>query len=153
MTIVSKKAPRYESYQPTSPAASQAKRHNRPTNTRAEQLLRHDLWARGLRYRLHAKDLPGKPDIVFRRHRVAVFVDGDFWHGRNWTERAKKLANGSNATYWVAKIAYNIELDARNNRLLASMGWSVLRFWETDVVAAPSKAGNDVAARISLLGS
>jgi DNA mismatch endonuclease Vsr len=91
-----RKAPRYDDCRPASPAASKAKRRNRPKGTVAELLLRRALWAEGLRYRLHAKDLPGKPDIVFRRQRLVIFVDGDFWHGRDWPQRREKLEKGSN---------------------------------------------------------
>jgi DNA mismatch endonuclease (patch repair protein) len=96
-------------------------------------MLRRRLWALGLRYRLHAKGLPGKPDIVFRRQRLAVFVDGDFWHGRNWEKRRAALERGHNAPYWIGKIAYNIERDLRTNALLEQAGWKVLRLWETEV--------------------
>jgi DNA mismatch endonuclease, patch repair protein len=143
-----RKAPKYDECRPASPAASRAKRRNRPKGTAAELLLRQALWAEGLRYRLHAKELPGKPDIVFRRQRLAVFVDGDFWHGRNWLQRREKLEMGSNADYWIAKIGYNIERDANNRHLLENMGWTVQRFWETDVLARPEEAAAEVARRL-----
>ena len=134
------KAPRYDRHQPSSLAASRVKKHNRSEGTKAELTLRRHLWARGLRYCLHVQELPGKPDIVFRRQRVAIFVDGDFWHGRNWTERRKKLEKGANADYWIAKIEYNIERDLKSTVLLREMGWDVLRIWETDVLSTPDEA-------------
>lgn len=127
-------APRYDRLQPASPAASRAKRCNRARGTAAELRLRRKLWALGLRYRLHAKNLPGKPDIVFRRQRVTVFVDGDFWHGRKWEARQKSLSKGHNAGYWLAKVAYNRERDRRITDLLTKTGWRVIRLWETDVI-------------------
>lgn len=126
-------SPRYDNLRPSSPAASKAKRRNPSRGTGAELLLRHGLWSQGLRYRLHATDLPGKPDIVFRRQRLAIFVDGDFWHGRDWDKRRASLERGHNAPYWVEKIAYNMQRDQSNNALLAQAGWKVLRLWETDV--------------------
>jgi DNA mismatch endonuclease (patch repair protein) len=80
------------------------------------------------------KGLPGKPDIVFVGPRVAVYCDGDFWHGRNWDKLRSKLRMGANAEYWCAKIESNIERDLHNQRLLEEAGWHVLRLWETDIL-------------------
>jgi DNA mismatch endonuclease (patch repair protein) len=93
-------------------------------------------------------ELPGKPDIVFMRRRLAVFVDGDFWHGRNWNERKQRLASGSNSDYWVSKIAYNRGRDEQNNERLAALGWRVLRLWETEVLRDPEAAADIVTAHI-----
>jgi DNA mismatch endonuclease (patch repair protein) len=87
----------------------------------------------GLRYRKHVKELAGKPDVVFARPRVVVFCDGDFWHGRNWADLSGKLSQGTNASYWTAKIKTNMERDERNTALLEAAGWMVLRFWEGDI--------------------
>lgn len=96
-------------------------------------MLRRVLWQLGLRYRLHAKNLPGNPDIIFRRSKVAIFVDGDFWHGRNLDERLRRLARGHNSSYWTKKIKRNVERDAENTQRLRAEGWYVLRVWESDV--------------------
>lgn len=128
------KVPRFSTFAAASETTSRIKRRNRSQNTKAEILLRKELWRRGYRYRIHARDLPGKPDIVFRRARVVVFCDGDFWHGRRWRERKAKLERGTNATYWTAKIAANVARDRRNTRLLIEEGWIVVRVWETDVL-------------------
>jgi DNA mismatch endonuclease, patch repair protein len=104
--------------------------------------LRHVLWRRGLRYRVNRKDLPGCPDLAFIRQRVAVFVDGDFWHGRDWEKRKEQLRSGHNAPYWLAKIAYNRDRDLRNNALLEELGWRVVRLWETDVLKDPDDAAS-----------
>ena len=106
---------------------------NRARDTSAELLLRRALWKRGLRYRLHVRSLPGKPDIVFRRQYVAVFVDGDFWHGRKWAQRKSKLKRGSNSSYWVRKIKYNIDRDQLVAKELERQGWLVVRLWEGDI--------------------
>jgi DNA mismatch endonuclease, patch repair protein len=128
------KVPRYSEFQPASSLASEIKKKNRARDTKAEMLLRRELWRRGLRYRLHDSTLPGKPDIVFPRARLVIFCDGDFWHGRNWRSRKAKLARGSNAPYWLAKIEANIQRDRRRTRELRKLGWTVLRFWETDIL-------------------
>ncbi len=128
------KVPRYSAFTPASETASRIKQKNRSRDTKAELILRKELWRRGLRYRIHALGLPGKPDIVFRRARVVVFCDGDFWHGRHWRQRLEKLARGSNSDYWTAKIAANVARDRRNTRVLRSQGWTVLRVWETEVL-------------------
>lgn len=127
--------PRYSKFRPASPLASAIKRRNRARDTRAELLLRRELWKRGLRYRLHDKALPGKPDIIFRSARVIVFVDGDFWHGRRWGARRARLARGANAAYWIPKIESNIARDRRTTRALHRLGWLVIRVWESAVIA------------------
>lgn len=138
------KVPRYSSFTPASEAASRIKQRNRSRDTKAELLLRKELWRRGLRYRVHADDLPGKPDIVFRAAGVVVFCDGDFWHGRRWKQRHEKLSRGTNAPYWTAKIAANVARDRRNTRRLRQAGWTVVRLWETDILRDVSKAATRV---------
>ena len=100
----------------------------RSKNTQAELAVRRILHARGLRYRVHSEKLPGKPDIVFPRQRVAVFIDGDFWHGRNFHRSKENLSS-----YWRGKIAGNMERDGRTTLALQQQGWTVLRIWEKDV--------------------
>ena len=75
---------------------------------------------------------------------MAVFCDGDFWHGRDLTRRLQKLARGHNAPYWMAKIRSNVDRDHRVGRLLRDSGWKVLRFWEHDVRANPERAAKAV---------
>jgi DNA mismatch endonuclease (patch repair protein) len=100
----------------------------RTTDTAPEMALRRALWKAGVRgWRLHAKDVSGRPDVVFRGKRVAVFVDGAFWHGHPdhyW---------GQSGAFWDAKIARNRERDERVDRELAADGWTVLRFWDFEV--------------------
>jgi DNA mismatch endonuclease (patch repair protein) len=124
------------------------KRANRKTDTAHELLLRRVLWRRGLRFRKHAAGLPGRPDVVFPGARVAVFCDGDFWHGRDWPTRRARLARGTNAAYWLAKIARNLERDAEATALLERQGWLVLRLWETDVERDPDAAAALVEAHV-----
>jgi DNA mismatch endonuclease (patch repair protein) len=133
------------------PASEQATRaargSSRKRDTRPELLLRRAVFSRGLRYRCVAADLPGKPDLVFRRARVVVFVDGDFWHGRNLAARLMRLKRGHNAPYWVAKIEGNVARDQRTNERLRGAGWMVLRFWEHDIrTNVDAVAGSVLAA-------
>lgn len=139
-------APSYAGCKPASDLASGIKRRNRKVGTRAELALRRALWRLGLRYRLNDGRLPGRPDLVLARYRAVVFVDGDFWHGRDWESRKGRLKDGSNGAYWVAKIAYNRERDRRNDGLLAVLGWRVRRLWETDVLKDPDAVARDLAA-------
>ena len=111
-------------------------------------LLRRELWRRGLRYRLHGKHLAGKPDLVFARDRVVIFCDGDFWHGRKWAQRRKRLASGANASYWIAKIESNMARDKRITAQLKSEGWLVIRIWESDIAADPQRAGSAISTAV-----
>ena len=104
--------------------------------TRPELKLRKALWREGLRYRVNYKKLPGKPDIVFTKWKVAVFCDGDFWHGHNWAIRGQKSLQeelSSYSQYWRNKILRNIERDEENNKALIALGWTVVRIWESDI--------------------
>ena len=99
-----------------------------------------------LRYHVAPKDLPGRPDIVFRGRLVAVFCDGDFWHGRDLDQRLEKLSGGHNPTYWLAKITRNFERDREHDAELRSLGWVVLRFWETDIKRDPAAVARTIEA-------
>jgi DNA mismatch endonuclease (patch repair protein) len=79
------------------------------------------------------RSLPGCPDIVFARVKLAIFCDGDFWHGRDWEERKRKLGQGTNSRYWISKIERNMARDAENQEQLETQGWRVLRFWESEI--------------------
>ncbi len=92
--------------------------------------------------------LPGRPDIVISSARVVVFVDGDFWHGRDWAARLAKLRRGSNAAYWVAKIEANMQRDQRKARELEAAGWTVVRVWETNVLAAADQIASEIVALV-----
>jgi len=140
------RAPSFAGLVPTSTAASNAARGaSAKINTRCELVLRCNLWKRGLRYRLHQPGLPGRPDVVFGKQRVAVFCDGDFWHGRNLESRVAKLARGNNPSYWVAKVVRNVERDRWQTRTLEDAGWIVLRYWETDILRRPDKIADEIS--------
>lgn len=104
--------------------------------TRPEIILRKALWNENLRYRVNYKKLPGKPDIVFTKYKVAVFCDGDFWHGHNWAIRGKKSLDEElegYSEYWRKKILRNIERDQENENELRTLGWTVVRLWESEI--------------------
>lgn len=142
------RAPKYTDFTPSSSIASQIKQRVPRRNTKPEIRLRSALHRLGLRFRLHRADLPGRPDVIFPRGRVAVFVDGDFWHGRDWARRRLRLAAGANREYWLAKIESNMARDRRQTALLENAGWAVLRLWETDVLRDPERAASEVASRV-----
>jgi DNA mismatch endonuclease, patch repair protein len=92
--------------------------------------------------------MPGSPDIVFPGAKLAVFCDGDFWHGRHWPERKPKLARGTNGHYWIAKIERNIERDLVSQLQLESKGWRVLRFWESEIARTLSTVLAEIEAAL-----
>ena len=101
-------------------------------DTKAEVLLRKALWKKGLRYRKNYAALPGKPDIALTRQKIAIFVDGDFWHARGHQDCPGEQV-ASNRDYWKKKLARNVERDRDVTDALTEEGWLVLRFWETDI--------------------
>src|SRR4051812_41709016 len=123
-------APSFNGYSAASQISSRCKKSNRASGTAHEVMLRRELWRSGLRFRKNSRVLPGKPDIVFPSARLAVFCDGDFWHGRDWRRLRRKLKRGSNHDYWVAKISSNKKRDRQHTRKLQRDGWNVLRLWE-----------------------
>jgi DNA mismatch endonuclease (patch repair protein) len=94
-----------------------------------EMLLRRALWKQNIRFRIHRRDLPGRPDLVIDKYKLALFVDGDFWHGYQWQNRKPK----SNTGFWIPKIERNMQRDRFVNEQLTEMGYTVMRFWEHQV--------------------
>jgi DNA mismatch endonuclease (patch repair protein) len=129
-------------------ASKLARASSKKSGTRCESVLRRELWQRGHRYRISHPDLPGKPDIIFKQHKVVVFCDGDFWHGRDLPERLAKLRKVHNAPYWQKKIAGNVLRDERNTMALRQAGWKVIRLWETDILRDPSGAADAVEREV-----
>lgn len=116
-------------------------------NSKAELALRRALHARGFRYRLHGNDIAGRPDIVNRSRRVAIFVDGDMWHGNEHHRRGlASLAEmfPTRTEWWVAKIESNMRRDREVTTTLREQGWTVIRIWESDVLADPALAAQRV---------
>ncbi|TMU54985.1 very short patch repair endonuclease [Flagellimonas algicola] len=127
------KVPRFneESGFYTTPERSKIMGKIRGKNTKPELAFRKALWAAGYRYRIDYKKLIGKPDIVLKKYRTAIFIDGEFWHGHNWEERKLKIK--TNKEFWIPKIERNIQRDQEVNEALEEMGYTVFRFWESEV--------------------
>ncbi|WP_432648513.1 very short patch repair endonuclease [Mitsuokella sp.] len=106
--------------------------HIRSIDTKPEVRLRKALWHLGIRYRKNYTALPGKPDIVLTKQKIAIFVDGDFWHARNHQDHPGEQV-ASNKEYWTKKLTRNVERDKEINDALTEQGWLVLRFWENDI--------------------
>lgn len=117
----------------------------RGRDTRPELVLRRALFAIGVRgWRCHRRDLPGRPDLAFGRRRVAVFVDGGFWHGH-----PSKYWPGRSGEYWDMKIERNKARDSAVNEQLRQSGWRVIRLWDFEIEADPLEAAGRVKALVS----
>jgi DNA mismatch endonuclease (patch repair protein) len=117
----------------------------RSKNTKPELLVRKYLFNRGFRYRLHSKNLVGKPDISLIKYKSVVFVHGCFWHGHTNCKFAKVPV--TNNSFWVSKIEKNNERDRRNIRLLKKLGWKVFTLWECQLVKAKAEKTLDKLVR------
>ena len=102
------------------------------TDTTPEKMLRLAIWHSGIRYRKNWRKLPGSPDIAITKYKIAVFVDGDFWHARGHEQDPGEQV-GTNKEFWKKKLARNVERDKEVNNQLTQQGWLVLRFWESDI--------------------
>lgn len=124
----------------------------RSTGNQSETTLRSHLHRLGLRFRKHVTSLPGRPDIVFPGPRVAVFVDGDFWHARDLRERGSEAYwrdfRSPNRPYWEAKFTRRIERDAQVSGELRRDGWRVIRVWESEVKADPDGVARRIAGLV-----
>lgn len=105
----------------------------RSKDTSIELILRKALWKKGIRYRKHFEGLPGKPDIAITKYRIAIFCDGEFFHGKDWDKLQLKLKNSNNSEYWTKKIRRNIERDQEVEKAIRFEDWIVLRFWGNDI--------------------
>lgn len=121
----------------------------RRRDTKPEKLLRQAVWERGLRgYRLDDRRLPGRPDLAWTRKRVAVFIDGAFWHGH-----PKAFTPGKSGAYWDAKIAGNVARDREVDDALRAMGWTVFRFWDFEVTKERERCVAAIEAAIAIVTS
>jgi len=118
----------------------------RSTDTSIEIALRKALYHAGVRYRVNYKALPGKPDIAITKAKLAVFCDGEFWHGKDWETKKEKIH--SSREYWIPKIERTMARDKRNEEALAEMGWKVLRFWGGDIASDPEACLNKILEAI-----
>ncbi len=115
----------------TTPEIARRMSHVHLRKGQAEVLLAKALWQRGIRYFYNYKLLPGSPDIAITKYRVAVFIDGEFWHGKDWEMRKVRLQR--NREYWIRKIEENMARDMRVDRELSERGWIPVHFWEKAV--------------------
>lgn len=102
-------------------------------DTSIELKLRKELWKKGYRYRKNYTRLPGKPDIVLVGHKIAIFCDSEFFHGKNWEVLKPQLERGNNAEFWINKISKNVQRDEEVNKQLQFLGWTVIRFWGKEI--------------------
>lgn len=103
-------------------------------DTKIELVLRKALWRKGYRYRKNYNKLPGKPDIVLTKYKIAIFCDSEFFHGYDWKVQKAKIEKGSNGDFWVKKISGNIDRDDEVDKKLFFLGWTVIRFWGKDIL-------------------
>lgn len=108
-------------------------KHIRSKDTKIEVVLCKALWHKGYRYRKNYKGLPGNPDIVLTKYRIAIFCDGEFFHGKDWEVLKPRLEKSNNSIYWINKISRNRERDDEINKKLLFEGWTVIRFWGKDI--------------------
>lgn len=109
-------------------------RHIRSKDTSIEVKLRKELWHKGYRYRKNYKKLPGSPDIVLTKYKIAIFCDSEFFHGKDWEVLKARLEQGSNPNYWIKKIERNRNRDMENDKKLLFLGWTVIHFWGKDIL-------------------
>lgn len=139
-----------ETVQSRDPAVtSRIMRSVRSKNTKPELALRRAVHALGGRFRIHATDVPGQPDMVVRCRKLAIFVDGDLWHGNpaEWQRRGRSSLDDlfpTRTAWWVAKIERNIRRDQAVNRELRDRDWRVLRIWASDIMIDPNAAASIV---------
>ncbi|MCM1427424.1 MAG: very short patch repair endonuclease [Eubacterium sp.] len=105
----------------------------RGKDTTIELILRKALWNKGYRYRKNYKKLPGSPDIALMKYKIAIFCDGEFFHGKDWEVLRPCLEKSNNSEFWINKISRNRERDDEINKRLLFEGWTVIRFWGNDI--------------------
>ncbi|MBO5986281.1 MAG: very short patch repair endonuclease [Lachnospiraceae bacterium] len=106
----------------------------RSKDTSIELRLRKALWAKGYRYRKNLRTLPGTPDIVLTKYKIAIFCDSEFFHGKDWEVLKPQLERGNNAQFWIDKITRTRQRDDEANKKLLFLGWTVIRFWGKDIL-------------------
>ncbi len=118
----------------------------RASGSKIETTLAKTLWNRGHRYRKNDRTVFGKPDITLKRYKLAIFIDSEFWHGKNWTQR--KYDHKSNQEFWYSKIERNIQRDKEVNKVLKKEDWIVLRFWGKDILNNLTKCISKIENKI-----
>jgi len=127
------KVPRFneESGFYTTPERSKIMSQIRGKNTKPELVFRKALYKAGYRYRIDYKKLVGRPDIVLKKYKTVIFIDGEYWHGHNWEKRKAKIK--TNREFWIAKIERNMQRDREVNQELSELGYKIFRFWESEI--------------------
>ncbi|MFH1799413.1 MAG: very short patch repair endonuclease [Candidatus Omnitrophota bacterium] len=133
-------------------AISRRMRAVKNRNTFPEVAFKKELRIHKIKYLSHPSRITGCPDLIIKNRRIAVFIDGDFWHGHQWKMRgysslAAQFKNVSNKKYWVEKIQRNCKRDRYVNRTLRMQGWTVLRFWESELKKNPEKCMRQIKRR------
>lgn len=116
------------------------------TNTKPELYFRKLLRKVGIEHNVNVKRLPGKPDITIPSSKIAVFIDGEFWHGYRWGIKKNKIK--ANRDYWIPKIEGNMTRDKRNRKLLRHEGWIVIRLWEKQIMRSPLRSLQKVLSKM-----
>ncbi len=114
----------------------------RSKDTKSEVLLRKALWAKGMRYRKNDRSIIGTPDIIFKKKKIAIFCDSEFWHGKLYLEGKNIPEN--NQKFWIEKFERNIQRDKKVNISLREQGWTVLRYWEKDIYDNLEDIANEI---------
>lgn len=114
--------------------------------SKIEVMLCKELWSRGIRYRKNVKTIFGCPDLAFKRNKVAVFCDSEFWHGYDWENRKKDFK--SHQELWLPKIERNIQRDKEVTEKLTNQGWTVIRFWGKEIKQDVSKCADIIQKAI-----
>ncbi|MCD8151031.1 MAG: very short patch repair endonuclease [Clostridiales bacterium] len=114
-------------------------KHIKSKDTSIEVTLRKALWKKGYRYRKNYKEIPGHPDISITKYKIAIFCDGEFFHGKNWKILKPRLEKSNNSEFWIGKISRNRERDDEVNKQLLFLGWTVIRFWGDDIKKRPDE--------------
>ncbi len=142
------KVPRFneESGFYTTPERSKIMGKIRGKNTKPEMAFRKALYAQGYRYRIDYRKLTGKPDIVLKKYKTVIFIDGEYWHGYNWEERKPKIK--TNREFWIAKIERNMQRDEEVNRTVEDLGYKIFRFWENEIKKELSRCLSEVVSYI-----
>ena len=134
---MSSKEPRF--FGETSEKSHRTMSRIRGKNTKIEVALRKALWSKGYRFRKNYKELPGKPDIALTKHKIAIFCDSEFFHGKDWDSLKEKLKKGKNPDYWISKIERNRERDKEKDEMLQAKGWTVIHFWGKEILKNPEE--------------
>ena len=117
---------------PATISKNMSKIHSQDTSI--ELLLRKALWNKGYRYRKNYKALPGSPDIVLTKYKIAIFCDSEFFHGKDWEILKLRLEKGKNPDFWIKKIERNRNRDCENDKKLLFLVYTVIHFWGQDIV-------------------